>query len=403
MAKMTNLQLWNYLRDTNPNFKNITSKGTADTFTEKGYEALTRTNIDALNDFFKLSMRVSFQRIDVARAKNPLERIGLVFRYDTPNGGFVQRMAISSVKPTTPLYKGLNDGDSVDMFKVRKPKVEERFFQQNYDYQSYITLQDFQIKTLFISEYGVSDFVSGIMQSMANGYIKQSYANIMEVLNAGINSATYPLQDSQQLELSSWTAEPTAAELKELILDMKDVATMMETSPSIKGFNAAGFETAYDPGDFVVLARAGIKDRIALNVELGAFNPEKLSVPFDWQEVQHFGIAGYVLASDETTPAYPMYSSINGEVIGYSETEGKTGTTADLDEDEVVAVDANPNVIAIIAQKGLIFENIQNPYTVLPTPYNPAGLYLDFWASSANNSICFDYYYGCIVISKPAS
>lgn len=402
MAKLSNLQLWNYLRDTNANFKNITSKGTADTFTEKGYEALTRMNIDAINDFFKLSMRVAFQKIDVAKAKNPLERIGLVMKYDTDNGGYVQRLAISSVKPTTPLYKGLNDGDSVDMFKVRKPKTAERFFQQNYDYQSFITLQDYQIKTLFISEYGVSDFVTGVMQSMANGYVKQSYANVMEVLSAGINSASYPLQDSQQLELTSWTAEPTADELKELILDIKDVATMMETSPSIKGFNAAGFDTAYDPSDFVVLARAGIKDRIALNIELGAFHPDRLSVPFEWHEVQDFGIDHYVVKEDPDTTVYPYYSSLTGEMIGYSDVEGQTGTTPTHLESDVEAVEANPNVIAIIAQKGLIFENIQNPYSVIPSPYNAAGLYTTYWASSPNNAICFDAYYGCIVISKPS-
>lgn len=409
MAALTNLQLWNYLRDHNTNFKNITSKGTAELFTEKGFEALMRDNIQALNDYFTLSMRVAFQKINVADAKNPLEGAGLVQRYDTPNGGFVQRMSISSLKPTTPLYKGLSDGDSVDPWKVRKPRTDERFFQQNYDYQSYLTLQDFQIKTIFISEYGVSDFVSGCMKSMANGYIKQSYANTLEVLNAGLNSVAYPLQDSQNIELSSWTdAGVTADELKELLLTIKDVATMIETSPSTAGFNAGGFDTSYNVDDFVVLTRAGIKNRIALEVELGAFNPETLSIPFKSKEVQNFGgLVAYYDKDIEGTPTktavYPMYSSVTGEMIGYSESEDQTGTTPDVVEADVYFEDTNADIIAIIAQKGLIFENIQNPYSVIPAPYNPAGLYTTYWASSPNNGIVFDYMYGCIVIRKPSN
>ena len=428
MSALTNLQLWDYIRDHNPNFKNITSKGTADLFTEKGYEALQRNNLTALNDFFQLSMRVAFQKINVADAKNPLEGFGLVQRYDTPNGGYVQRMSISSVKPTTPLYKNLQNGSGVDAWKVRKPKAEERFFQQNFDYQSFLTLQDYQIKTIFISEYGISDFVAGCMKALANGYVKQSYANTLEVLNAGLNSVAYPLKDSQQTELSSWTeGAPTADQLKELILTFKDIATMIETSVSTDGLNAAGFDTAYNVDDFVILARAGIKNRIALNVTLGAFNPDTLSIPMEMKEVQNFGgLKPYVLGeADAHVYLQPIYDS-NGEQVAYVDanvtvngpasfngtkwvvniTSG--GTTADTNQTFVESEldgwdDPNEDIIAVIAQKGLIFENIQNPYSVIPAPYNPAGLYTTYWASSPNNAIVYDYLYGCIVVRKPST
>lgn len=403
MANLSNLELWNYLRDHNPNFKNITSKGTSDLFTERGFEALQRDNINALNDFFTLSMRVAFQRINVASAKNPLETIGLVERYDTPNGGYVQRMAIYSLKPTSPLYKNLQDGSSVDAWKVRKIKADERFFEQNFDYQSYVTLQDFQLKTIFLSEFGISNFVAGVMQSLKNGYIKQSYSNTLDVLNAGIHSEAYPLQDSQNIQLDSWTVgDPTADDLKGFLLTLKDIATMIETSPSTTAFNAGGFDTAYNVDDFVVLVKAGIKNRIALEVELGAFNPETLSVPFEMKEVQNFGGLEAITTDGggDVVTAYPMYSSVTGEVIGYSLTEGKTGTTPDIVESDVSFTDPNDDIIAIVAQKGLIFENIQNPYSVIPAPYNPAGLYTTYWASSPNNGIVFDYMYGCIVIRR---
>lgn len=422
---LSNLQLWNYLRDHNPNFKNITSKGTADTFTEKGYEALQRTNINALNEFFNLSMRVAFQKINVADAKNPLGDLGLVQRYDTPNGGYVQRMSIESLKPTTPLYKNLANGSSVDAWKVRKPNAAERFFQQNFDYQSFVTLQDYQIKTIFISEFGVSDFVAGVMKALANGYVKQSYVNTLEVLNAGLNSVAYPLQESQNTVLTSWTdAAPTTEQLTELIMTFKDIATMIETTASTNALNAAGFDTSYNVSDFVILARAGLKNRIALGVTLGAFNPETLSIPMEMREVQNFGgLKPYVLSGQTHAYVQPIYDE-NGEQVAYVDANvtvngpahlvnGKWvvnvtagGTTADTNDTYIESEldgwdDPNEDILAVIAQKGIIFENIQNPYNVVPAPYNPAGLYTTYWASSPNNAIVFDYLYGCIVVRKP--
>lgn len=401
----TNAQMWDYLRSHNTNFANITSKATSDLFTERGFEALKTSNPEAINEFFNLSMRVAFQKVNVENVKNPLERIGLVERYDTPNGGLVQRMTIHSLKPTSPLYKGLTDGSSVDQQKVRKPKAKEYLYQQNFDYQSYVTLQDYQIKTIFISEFGMTDFVAGVMKSLANGYIKQSYANELECLDKAINSTDYPLKNSQKIVLSSWTSEPTAAELKELILNIKDIETAIETSPSTNAYNAGDFDTAYDPNDFVVLMRAGIQNRIDVNVELGAFNPDKLSLKMAVHEVQDFGglVPYFTDENEQSYRMYPMYSSVTGEMIGYSMTEGKTGTVADFAEADIWFQDTNADIVAVIAQKGLLFENIQNPYSVVPAPYNAAGLYTTFWASSPNNAIVTDHTYGLIVILKPST
>lgn len=402
----TNAQMWDYLRSHNTNFANITSKATSDLFTARGFEALKTTNPEAINDFFNLSMRVAFQKVNVENVKNPLERAGIVERYDTPTGGLVQRMTIHSLKPTSPLYKDLTNGSSVDQQKIRKAIAKEYLYQQNFDYQSYVTLQDFQIKTIFISEYGMTDFIAGVMKSLANGYVKQSYANELDCLNAAINSTDYPLKDSQKIALASWTdAGPTAAELTDLVRNIQDIESAIETSPSTDAFNAGNFDTAYEPEDFVVLMRAGIKNRIKLNVEMGAFHPDKLDLKMAVHEVQNFGglIPYYTDENQQDYRMYPMYSSVTGEMIGYSLTEGKTGTTADFAESDIWFLDPNADVLAVIAQKGLLFENIQNPYSVVPAPYNAAGLYTTYWASSPNNAIVTDYTYGLIAILKPST
>lgn len=427
ISGISNVQFWNMARAKNPNFANHTAKGTADLFNEKGFEALKRDDVVALNEFFELSIRIAFQKVDVSRAKNPLAELGLVEIYDTPNGGFVQRIAINSIKPVTPAFKGLEDGDSVDPFIVRKPTQQERFFGQNFDYQSFITIQDFQVKQIFLSEYGMGEFIAGILQGLANGYILQEYVNTKEAINSALNSTDYALKDTQKLAVASWTdASPTDSDLKSLILTIKDLATAMKTQAQTGMYNALGFETYVDSDEYVVLMRAGIKNRIQLQLELGAFNPETLTIPFATQEVSDFG--GLVPYGEEalTTKLQPVYDRF-GTVVGYVDanatingyaTKRKSdgrwivnitigGSTADTtiaeeDRGEVYWKDENAEVLAIVCQKGLIFENRQNPYTVSPI-YNPRGMYNNYFSNSANNSINVDPNYNMIVIIKPTA
>lgn len=420
---ISNIEFWNMARAKNTHFASHTAKGTSDLFTEKGFEALTRDDIGAVNEFFELSLRVAFQKMDVSRARNPLADIGLVEIYDTPNGGFTQRIAINSIKPVTPSFKGLEDFGTVDPFIVRKPTDTERFFGQNFDYQSLITIQSFQVRTIFLAEYGMGEFISGILQGLANGYTLQEYVNTKEAINTAINSVTYPLQDTQKIEVDSWTdGAPVADDLKSLILSLKDLATAMRTQAQTGMYNANGFETYVDPSEYVVLMRAGIKNRIQLELEIGAFNPETLTIPFSVAEVSDFGgLTPYIVDDSGVTPVdvplVPVYDKLGTEVAyidatvtpdGYAYKDGDkwyvdvSGVkTATLAPSDVSWNDANGDVLAIVAQKGLIFENKQNPYVVTPI-YNPRGLYTNYWASSPNNSVNVDPNYNMIVVVKPS-
>lgn len=426
---VSNSQLWDMARKVSPKFKSHTAKATADLFTEKGLQALQLSDIDAINEFFEISLRIAFQMCNISRAKNPLEGKGLLQVYDTPNGGYTQRIAVDSIKPTSPRFKGLVDGQSVDPWTVRKPKSHERFFAQNFDYQSFITIQDFQVKTIFVSEYGMGEYLAGIMQGLRNGYTIQEFENAKEALNAAINSTKYPLQNSQVVRLTGWTdAGPTKAQLTEFIMDVKDTITSMTVNSQSKGFNALGFMTSIDTDDMVLLMRTGIKNRIDVELEAGAFNPDRLGLPIPTIEIDNFGgLQPYSIdgSGDPDTLLQPIYDT-NGEEVAYVDgsvtvngpahydtASGKWivnvtsgSTTADtnqtLKEDEITWVDLNSSVLGLICRRGVIFENRQNPYQVSPI-YNPAGLYTNYWASSPNNSIVYDPLYELVAICKPAS
>ena len=419
IAKITNTQFWDMARRFSPSFASHTSEGTKTKFDEAGFEQITLAGTNVLNEFFEISMRIAFQMLNISRARNPFVDKGLVQVYDTPNGGFVQRMAVHSIKPVSPAYNGLKDGDSVDPFVVRKAEIEERFFAQNFDYQSLVTVQDFQMKTMFVSEYGMGELLAGILQALANGYTIQEYVNVKACIDAAINSTKNPLKASQIQNIGTFDDdEPTTAQLTTFLLRIKNVATSLEVTPQTGAYNAMSFESIVDPSDMVLLLRSGIKSSIDVSLMVGAFNPEYLSLPFEIVEVDDFGGVYYQINS---TRLYPVYDALGTErglaeesqkdYVAYKSTtganKGKYVIKVDNTEvvllqsgdDGVVAVDPNANVLGMLAQRGAFFENAQNPYTVEPIR-NPRGIYNNYWANRPKTGINYDALYNLIVFTK---
>ena len=398
--KFTNVALWNALRAKFKSFESITSEATADTFSDKGWSEISRNNIPALNQFFELSMRIAFNKIDIAKVNTRLEESGLVEVYGGNNGGYLQRISIESISPISPGFINLQNGQSVDPFIVRKPEAKERFFEcGNFNYQSLITLQDYQVKTIFLDPNGMSSFVAGIMAGLENGYKVQKELNCYKAIHECINSTEKPLQDTQKLTLASWTdGNVTEAELLDFITQLQDLATAMDTSITQPGLNANKFDTAAKKEDCIVLVRAGIMNMIkrmkALNVHYdGAAN--MLEIPFKVIEVNDFGGIEHYKGA---TKLYPHYDTL-GAVDGWAETDGGE-KKYELDSAEVTVKDLDAKVLAVVAQKGLIFEDIKEPYTVQPI-YNPRGMYNNYWANAANNMIRYDGNYTCVTVSQP--
>lgn len=392
----TNIELWDKARAMSPSFASHTSKGTSELFSEKGFDQLLRRDVDAINEFFELSIRTVLNKIDISTARNPLEGSGIVERYANPYGGYLQRISVMSIKPVTPAFKGLQDGDSVDMQIVKKPEVAERFFTQNFDYQSFITLQDWQARQIFVAEQGMSAFLAGIMEALRNGYTIQEYVNTMACINAMINTAQR--KETQVVNLTSWTASsPTVSEMKDFIYKVRQTVNAIRLTPQTGAFNANGFETAVDASSMVMLVRAGVKDHIAIDLLADAYNREELDLPVEVFEVSDFGgliPLGYATATgsaDSLSPIFPHYD-VNGTEDGWSTTkDGPNNATF------VKYLDPNERVIGVLVQRGAIFTADQVPITTRPAPYNVRGLYQNYFASAANCLIRYDKNYNFVV------
>lgn len=394
---LSNVDLWNALKQLYPNFRNHTAQWTKDTFTEKGFEALKRSDVGAINEYYLLSLRVLLNRVDYSNAKDLFDNIDFGEAFSSPYGGYLQRIAVNSVKPVNPAWKGLENGQTLDPFVVRRGTMQERFFPQNFDYQSLITIPDESLyKNMFISEYGVSEVYSGFMQALENGWILQKYTNKMECLNAYLNSTEYPLKATQYIDIPVAAETPTADELKYMWVQIQNNLTAMLNNPQSGAYNSLGFESTQNRDSLRFLLKQGYKTLFNTEVLVSAFNPEYLGINLPIAEVPNFGGLKPFKEAAYTTPLYEVYDSL-GTVIGYSETEG--ATTATIDFDAVYWQDPNEDIIGIIADRALIFESTQNGYQVEPIR-NPRGLYTNFWASSPNNFVGVDPLYNCLVLRK---
>lgn len=399
MPNISNATIWSAIKNKYPQFAGHTAKGTKDLFTAEGWEMLNQMDPTAVNDFFALSMRVYLQLINVSLAKDTLEEKGFGESYENEMGGVIQRMAIDSITPVSPAYKGLADGSSVDPFVVRKPKAHERFAYRNFDYQSMISItDDFMLKDMFINPFGIDEFMTGIMTGLQNGYINQVYLNKLEAIDKAINSSTWALKDTQKFEVSVTTpGSPTANECVELIRLVKNIVAAMNLGPQTDAYNALGFKSTQDISRLKMLIRPGYKTAIETYVLANAYNQERLQLPIDVIEVPHFGgLTAQVDIGGTLTDVYEIYDSL-GAVIGYD--TDATATVPTYKESDVKWLDPNAEVIAVIADKGSIFTSRQNPYTVEPIR-NPRGRYQNFFCSSPNNTIAYDPLYNFVIIKE---
>ena len=289
------------------------------------------------------------------------------------------------------------------------------------------------------------------MKALANGYKLQVYNNKLEALNAAINSATYALQATQEFETADPIADITAvnsgdksvayaAKYINFVNLVNNIVDGMVYTPATGAFNKAGFETVQDISRLKLLTRPTLANGLKTISKLN--DAKEMSLNIDVVKLPDFGgltptltasetyAAGTVYVSNDSTPTYTEFkaltataatATIAATLTGVVRTEicdnfgvkvadayylndvvtvGSTAyDTIYVPVSQTRNIDPNEDILAVIADKGLVFENVQNPYNVEPIR-NPRGLYTNFWCSSVNNGIVVDNYKNFVVIRK---
>lgn len=411
MATTTNAEFWNAARAYSPEFKSHTAEATAETFKNGGWEAFKQLDNTQKDAVFGLSVKVFTQDINEMRAIDPLERQDFGEYYNIPYGAIIQRLSTEPVLPISPAYSNLKNGDSPDPFVVYKPDVAERFFPQNFDYASLITMpDDYVYKVIFTSNTGMYDYLqSQVLRGLEAGYIAQKYLNKKEALNAYLNSTKFPLKDSQKINWQATAGAETQSELAEFVVLVRHAVRCMTNVPYTSAYNSYGHANTQDRDRLRLVVRTGFMDMIDAILMANSYHDEQLNLPIKIVEVNDFGGLVPYQDAEHTVALYPAYDAL-GHDLGYSTEQNAVATKAEDGSISVSAgtyvskeaahyLDPNASIVGLIADKGLLFEGRQNPYSVEPIR-NPRGRYTNMWASSPNNTVAVDPVYNCMVITE---
>lgn len=407
MAKLTNAQFLTAVSKVAPEFKEMAAKNSRDVFTEAGFQALQNLpgTEDAVTRFYNIALMVGLQTVEHAKFKDVLASMGILERLNMSMGAYKQENHVQRIKNVNPAFlgkdgKGLKNGDSVDPYVVRKAVIEQDYYGLNWNYQNWFTLQDFDLRLGWITPgNGIQSIVSAIYEMVDLDRIETEYSKFFEVLNGAINSTTHPLADTQQIKLDSWTENPTDDEVEALIRVLKNIVEVFDSMPSVDIYNAGKYPNGAEASDMTMLVRLGIKSRIDTLMAY-VFGPEYLQFPIKVKAVPNFGGIKHYASSDTgfTNELIPVTDK-DGVYTGYYSADGTaSGQIAGAD---TVEVDPNSDVIAVIAQKGVIFELIQNEMKIRPI-INPRGEYQNTFFNQMNNGINYNHHKNLITISKPS-
>lgn len=397
MKVISNEEIYSAARAYSQKFANMTPESYAD-FTHQIAGMSNSEAKDLLNEFTQTALAFYLNKVEGVKARNPLDKNGLIERFFVPYAGLKQNMYVKGRKPINPKYKNRKDGGTIDPFQFTKGSVEDIFYTFNDDYQNTISIPDFDIKTAVTSANGVASIIQGYMQFLESMKVEWEKTHTLEVINEMINSATHPLKDEQKIDVEfSDFDNVTRDELKNLVATVNNAvdAQGLETT---EAFNIASFPKVVDKDELVFITRPGLKNTLKTQLLESAFNKEELNMDIEQVITPSFG--GLVPTSDGT---------LNGKLYMVYDSEGRPTDTYTTDaegttpyEGDVKWYDPNEDVIGIIAEKGTIFIDEQNPYTVEGI-HNPAGMYTTYWANKPNVGFHYDMYKNVIVIRKKES
>lgn len=211
-------------------------------------------------------------------------------------GAIVQKVKVSLPEVTEDVSYDLVDGDSVDMYIVRKPKVKQKFFVIRTPYSCFISMQQWQLKEAFTSASAMGSFITAVFGEIKNA-LELSIENLGRLTMANFMALT---GNSQRIPLvtnyNAATGESVTAEtalfdngfLRYAIGQMNRYAKKMRSMSTL--YNKEG-ETRHTPDKmqrFAVLD--DFQTAMETQVQYAAFHDDfvkkgaNIEVPY-WQAV----------------------------------------------------------------------------------------------------------------------
>lgn len=92
-------------------------------------------------------------------------------------GAIVQKIRVLMPTVSEDESFELEDGETVDMYEISKPKTEQKLFYKKTAYQCHVTIQEFQLKEAFLSATAMGSFIAAVFGEVKN-YLEYAIENL---------------------------------------------------------------------------------------------------------------------------------------------------------------------------------------------------------------------------------
>lgn len=232
--------------------------------------------------------KICYQYVDTFGWTNPFKKFyGAPINYgDTIENIFVE------------LPKGYKyDKDATDPFAKKVNDIKTLYATINYEMQYEATIYDKLLKRAVLNEYGFSNLITSILQSLTTSKNIDEYFADLSMLN---NPQLYAGKEFKTLDLSTLSTDTEKA--KALTKKIVDVVTSFEQPKT--SHNALGLMQASNKSDIILFIRRDLYNTINLDYLTGVFNLSKVDLINRIVQVEDFRVKG-----DDGT--------VNGEDLGF--------------------------------------------------------------------------------------
>lgn len=275
----------------------------------KTVAALRASNVDILNAIRPFMSSTFQERVPVATQENMADVANPILNFEGYRNEFLDalmnrigRVWISSKSYENPLRmfkKGMLEwGESIEeifvniaraqqydpsvaeteVFKREIPDVQAAFHRMNYQNFYKTTISNEQLRQAFLTEYGISDLITKIVESLYTGSEFDEFLIMKNtVLEAAQGGDMYPVK----------IPEATAENASQIVTTIKSISNQLEFMSST--YNPMGVLTHSKKRDQILLINAQLDAIIDVNVLATAFNMDKAEFMGQRVLVDNFG------------------------------------------------------------------------------------------------------------------
>lgn len=307
---MEELQIYNIVNDVTAEALGTQALKVTD---ETGLIALGKTVLDSntyADDFINtLVKRIGKTIVSYRAYKNSFNSL---MKTTMEWGAIVQKIKVKMPTAVEDQSYGLEDGSSVDHYKISKPKAVQKLFITNTPYQFMITIQREHLKDAFESSNAMGSFIAAIFGELQNAIEvalenlgRNCVANrIAETGEARVINLVTDYNTATGKTLTAATAMHDDAFLRYAVGRIKNLSKKMRSLNTL--YNEEG-EARHTPmNDQQLFVLADFETQLETVVEYAAFNKEYVTlngfeeVAF-WQSLQTPGSIDVKKASDGKT------------------------------------------------------------------------------------------------------